>query len=138
MVQAVTRMSFLSRSVRLLPHVVSLRSFTPTIPKGSKPQTSGGSSPSPRLSDLEASTEPGSLRLKKEDPFAKFYEQAQAELEGEVRGQLYSVAIYLMHDTSLPLLLGPRTTMKVIQGLMMKISSHHILLSRESVIFVIL
>ncbi|KAG9217804.1 hypothetical protein CCMSSC00406_0005174 [Pleurotus cornucopiae] len=58
-------------------------SFTPTIPKGSKPQTSGDSSPSPRLSDLEASTEPGSLRLKKEDPFAKFYEQAQAELEGE-------------------------------------------------------
>ncbi|KAJ8690503.1 hypothetical protein PTI98_011928 [Pleurotus ostreatus] len=58
-------------------------SFTPTIPKGSKPQTSGGNSPSPRWSDLEASTEPGSLRLNKEDPFAKFYEQAQAELEGE-------------------------------------------------------
>ncbi|KAF9497326.1 hypothetical protein BDN71DRAFT_1444788 [Pleurotus eryngii] len=58
-------------------------SFTPTIPKGSKPQTSGGSSPSPCLSDLEVSSEPGSSRLNKEDTFAKFYEQAQAELEGE-------------------------------------------------------
>ncbi|KAF4588723.1 hypothetical protein EYR40_010277 [Pleurotus pulmonarius] len=60
-----------------------IASFTPTIPKGTKPRTLGSSSSSPHLSDLEASPEPGSSRSRKEDTFAKFYEQALAELEGE-------------------------------------------------------